>query len=538
MQGESACMRAKQAPQSRDQHITFFLYSIGLWSIIYRYLIIVFFASFPNLNWALPGDLDTSFGGAFGRYFINIFPNEHDGATAITRQPDGKLIMAGTCFSGDLAQFCVVRRNVDGSADSSFGSNAFNIPGAMLFAVSSGIDEPSAIALQPDGKIIIAGTCIAFNIRSFCFLRMTPNGFADPSFGASGRVNQIVGAGDAAVRAVLIQPDGKYVLAGTCFDGTYNTLCAARFLSTGAFDNSFGVQGRRFFPVTADARGFAAALRSDGRILIAGSCNNGGSTCVGRLTASGAVDSSFTQTDEEIPTNGIAIASNGGNDRAGGLALQADGKIVLGGTCPLNNQPAFCATRLDANGFPDNTFGVVGAPDRVVRFSLNTSNAVASTVLLQNDGRIVLTGSCVGTNSDFCILRLNDNGSADQSFGSFGVVKTNVIDAADFGNAALIQPDGKIVVAGQCAESSAPSDAAMCIARYEGGPFSARQCSFDVDGDGVVLGTTDQLILSRMARGAKDASAIGGITFAPHAARKTWDAIRTYLVAQCGSALP
>lgn len=500
--------------------------------------ITLFFSSMPNLNWALPGDLDNTFGGSFGRYYINIFPNQYDGATAIARQPDGKLILAGTCFSGDAAQFCVVRRNADGSQDSSFGSNAFNIPGAMLFGVSSGIDEPSAIALQPDGKIIIAGTCIAFNIRSFCFLRMTPNGFADGSFGASGRINQVVGAGDAAVRAVLIQPDGKYVLAGTCFDGTFNTLCAARFLPNGAFDNSFGNQGRRFFSVTSDARGFAAALRGDGRILIAGSCNNGASMCVGRLTASGNIDGSFAQVDELIPTNGIAIASSGGNDSANSIAIQPDGKIVLGGSCPLNGQSAFCATRLDANGFPDGDFGMLGAPDRIARFSLGTTNAVASAVALQNDGRILLVGSCLGATSDFCLLRLNDNGSADQGFGSFGVVKTNVIDAGDFGYATLIQPDGKIVVAGQCAESFAPTDAAMCIARYEGGPLGARNCSFDIDGDGVVLGTTDQLILSRIARGVNTSAAIGGISLSPNATRNSWAAIRTYLVSQCAMQLP
>lgn len=504
----------------------------------YLYSIILFLATLPQFAWALPGDLDTSFGGAFGRYFINIFSNQHDGATAIARQPDGKLILAGTCFSGDLAQFCVVRRNADGSGDSSFGSNAFNIPGAMLFAVSSGIDEPSAIALQPDGKIVVAGTCIAFNIRSFCFLRMTPNGFADPSFGASGRINQVVGAGDAAVRSLLIQPDGKFVLAGTCFDGDVNTLCAARFLLDGSFDSSFGNQGRRFFTVATDAFGYGAALQPDGRILIAGRCNNGTSMCVGRLTSNGSVDGTFAQINDELPSNGIAIASNGGSDVANSIALQADGKIVLAGACLLNGQSAFCGTRLDNRGFPDATFGVVGAPDRVVRLSLGSTNATASTVLLSSDGRILLVGSCVGATVDFCLLRLNDDGSVDQSFGSFGVVKTNVVDANDFAYAALIQPDGKIVVAGQCSESSAPTDSAMCVARYEGGPFAAKHCSFDIDGDGVVLGTTDLLILSRIARGVKEASAIANLSFAQHAARKTWDSIRSYLVAQCGSTLP
>ncbi len=488
---------------------------------------------------AAPGDLDSTFGGAFGRFYINAFANAPDAARAVARQSDGKLILAGTCLTGAQANFCVARRNADGTADSSFFANNGNTSGIAFIGVSDGQDEASGVVVEPDGKIVVGGTCVAFNIRSFCLLRLLPTGFTDATFGAAnGRVNQIVGAGDASVTAILRQSDGKYVLTGTCFDGDRNTLCAARFLPNGAFDNSFGNQGRRFFSVTSEARGLASALRSDGRILIAGTCNNGASMCVGRLTASGSIDGSFAQTNSEFPSNGIAIASNGGNDAASGIAIQPDGKIVLGGYCPLNSQSAFCATRLDTNGFPDGDFGVLGAADRIARFSLGSSNAVASAVALQNDGRILLVGSCLGATVDFCLLRLNDNGSADQSFGSFGAVKTNVIDANDFGYATLIQPDGKIVVAGQCAESFAPSDTAMCIARYEGGPFGARNCSFDIDGDGAVLATTDQLILMRIARGVNTSAAIGGISFSPNATRNTWPAIRTYSVSQCAMQLP
>jgi uncharacterized delta-60 repeat protein len=511
-------------------------HSIGLFRDISGFSVVLLFSLFAQFNWALPGDLDSTFGGAFGRYFINTESGQFDGATAVAAQRDGKLVIAGTCGSGASADFCILRRNANGSIDNTFGYSLSG--GISRITLTTLADYPAGIVIQRDDKIVIAGTCVRFGVRSFCMTRLLANGQFDVDFGLGGVVNQVVGAGDASVTALLLQPDGKLVVAGSCFDGTFNTLCAARFLPGGAFDNSFGNQGRRFFTVNSNARGYAAALRSDGRILIAGSCNNGTSMCVGQLTASGNIDVSFTQIDEFIPTDGIAIASNGGSDAANGIAIQADQKIVLGGGCPLNSQPAFCATRLDANGFPDNEFGVVGAPDRIVRFNLGTTNAVASAVALQNDGRILLVGACLSANSDFCLLRLNDNGSTDQSFGSVGIVKTNVVDANDFGYATLIQPDGKIVVAGQCSESSAPSDAAMCIARYEGGPFGARNCSFDIDGDGAVLGTTDQLILARIARGVNTSAALGGIVFAPHATRSTWPTIRTYLVAQCGIALP
>jgi uncharacterized delta-60 repeat protein len=491
-----------------------------------RYSLYLLFLSFSPINWALPGDLDNSFGGAFGRYFINVLANAYDGAQAVARQDDGKLVIVGTCGDGTSANFCIVRRNADGSADASFGNPALSMPGLQIIAMTGFADHPSAVLIEPSGHIVVGGTCVAFSVRSFCLLRLTPAGFTDASFGASGRVNQVVGAGDASITALLRQPDGKYVLTGSCFDGDRNTFCAARFLSNGAFDMSFGIQGRRLFPLGSETLGFGATLRSDGSIVIAGSCNAGASMCAGKLTSSGNVDNSFG-------VGGVAIASNGGNDVARAIALQADGKMVLAGRCPLNSQFAFCATRLNDDGSPDGQFGPTGAPDRVVRFSMSASLAEANAVSLQADGRILMVGSCTGATSDFCLLRLNDNGTADEGFGSFGAVKTNVIDAADFGNATLVQPDGKVVVVGQCSDSSAPNDASMCVARYVGGPLGARNCSFDIDGDGAVLGTTDLLILNRISAGMQLRRAVNGIVFSPNATRRTWPDIRAYLRSQC-----
>lgn len=501
----------------------------NLFGRLYRFIsfsLCLLFVSIAHINWAVPGDLDSSFGGPFGRYFINVLSNTFDAAQAVARQNDGKLVIVGACGDGTSANFCIVRRNADGSADTSFGNPSFSMPGLQIIAMTGFADHPSAVLIEPSGHIVVGGTCVAFSVRSFCLLRLTPAGFTDATFGASGRVNQVVGAGDASITALLRQPDGKYVLTGSCFDGDRNTFCAARFLSNGAFDMSFGIQGRRLFPLTSETLGFGATLRSDGSIVIAGSCNAGASMCAGKLTSSGNVDNSFG-------VGGVAIASNGGNDVARSIALQADGKMVLAGRCPLNNQFGFCATRLNDDGSPDSRFGPTGAPDSVVRFSMTSSLAEANAVALQADGRILMVGSCTGTTSDFCLLRLNDNGTADESFGSFGAVKTNVIDAADFGNATLVQPDGKVVVVGQCSDSSAPSDAAMCIARYEGGPSGARSCSFDIDGDGAVLGTTDLLILNRLAAGMQLRRAVNGIVFSPNATRRTWPDIRAYLRSQC-----
>jgi uncharacterized delta-60 repeat protein len=501
-------------------------YAILRWKSKLLFPVIVLFSLFAQISWASPGDLDSTFGGAFGRYFINQQPNEFDAASAVVRQPDGKLIIAGTCGSGASADFCVLRRNVDGSADTAFGY----AQGASRITPSNFADDAVAVALQSNGKIVVAGSCVAFNVRSFCMARLESNGLLDASFGTGGIVNQIVGAGDANPRAMLIQPDGKIVMGGTCFDGTYDTLCAARFLPSGAFDLSFGVQGRRLVPTSTTIRGYALALQPDGKILLAGSSFSSTLMFVARFASNGDIDNSYGLAGYANPASADVP-----NSIARAVALQADGKALIAGYCDVGaNATGFCIARFDANGAIDTTFGSNG----IVKSSIGTAYAMATAIAIQNDGRIVVAGSCVVANYDFCLVRLNDDGRIDTSFGTNGVVKINVIDANDFVYAMLIQPDGKIVVAGQCSESSAPSDAAMCIARYEGGPFSARNCSLDIDGDGVVLGTTDQLILSRIARGLNTSAVVGGITFGPAATRRNWPDIRAQLVAQCGVSLP
>ena len=115
-----------------------------------------------------------------------------------------------------------------------------------------------------------------------------------------------------------------------------------------------------------------------------------------------------------------------------------------------------------------------------------------------------------------------------------GKVVTAVGSSTDTATALALQPDGKIVVAGECSNGSNND---FCLARYEGGPFDSRNCSMDIDGDNRVLATTDMLIGARVALGLTGNAVIGGITFASHATRTTWPAIRDYLVSQCGMSI-
>jgi len=126
-------------------------------------------------------------------------------------------------------------------------------------------------------------------------------------------------------------------------------------------------------------------------------------------------------------------------------------------------------------------------------------------------------------------------GDLDTTFGAgFGMVRTAIGTGIDLGNAIALQPDGKIVVAGECWNGSGWS---FCLARYQGGPFGYRNCTMDIDGDVVVLATTDALLLARTSLGMTGSAVINGISFASHATRKTWPDIRNYLITQCGMTL-
>jgi uncharacterized delta-60 repeat protein len=213
--------------------------------------------------------------------------------------------------------------------------------------------------------------------------------------------------------------------------------------------------------------------------------------------------------------------------------LQPDGKIVIAGFCDTSNYD-FCVVRLNADGSLDPSFdGPLGNGNGKFLMQIGEGNDHANAIVLQPDGKIVLAGYCAnGSTDDFCLARLHTDGTFDSSFdGPNGNGNGKFLLAMGTGDnaatAVALQPDGKIVVAGACS-------ARFCVARLNGGPFGAKNCSFDVDGDGKVLATTDMLIATRVALGITGNAVINGITFAPSAPRQTWPDIRNYLVTQCG----
>lgn len=478
---------------------------------------------------AAPGDFDSTFGSGFGKV-LTPMGSADDQASSVVMQPDGKLVVGGVCY-GTSYRFCVVRYHPDGSIDTSFG-----ISGKVLTVVPDAFASFGGLVLQPDGKIVVGGDCYfqATTSSQFCAARYLSNGTLDPSFNGDGiMVSSISGGTSINVRKVLLQPGGEIILAATCgVSSTQFYFCMMRLTPDGAFDNTFAGGGIVITQIYSRDYLADATTQTDGKLVLAGRCQLGTNGpyhfCAARYLANGQIDNSFS-------TDGVVAnpVGNGlGDDDVRSVMAQRDGRIILGGRCRLNtgSQHQFCILRYLADGTVDTSIGSIG-----LIFNMGTVSSTVTNLLLQADGKVVMLGSCTSgvspnTTNDMCMARMHADGQLDWSFGSNGKRIASLVSGDDSPQGGLMQPDGKIVAVGNC---DGASNDDFCIARFEGGPFTAQACSMDIDGDNRVTATVDSLIHARIALGIRGAAVISGIGFPANATRTTWNNIRDFLVTQC-----
>ncbi len=529
----------------------------GRFTLIFATLIAVFLSNVAAaIPLQVPGNFDLLFAGGLGKIANLAITNSNDHANAVAVQPDGKIVMAGSCNNGGLNDFCVVRLNSDGSLDASFTGPSGLASGKFMMPMGQGDDIASAIAIQPDSKIILVGACQNGVNYDFCVTRLNPNGSRDSSFGGPGGAGNglfllPMGFNDDWAVAVAVQPDGKILLGGYCYNMSGNDFCAARLNTNGTLDSTFagpdGIgNGKFLLPVgTKDDHVQAMTLQSDGRILLAGNCSDSGNIsqfCAVRLNSNGTLDTNFNGPGA-VPGNGKFLLTMGGfANVATAVMVQPDGNILLTGYCGVALlNPDFCAARLfSANGALDPSFsGPGGSGDGRFTFPIGVAQDLALGAALQPDGKLVLAGSCVQSGFKyFCVARLNGDGSLDSTFdgpngAGNGKIFLSIGSSNDLATSTVIQPDGKIVVAGYCSNTGTDK---FCIARLSGGPYGYKSCTMDIDGDGKVLPTTDALMLTRVALGVTGNSVVAGAV-GVGAARTNWAQIRDYLVVQCGMSL-
>lgn len=396
-----------------------------------------------------PGDLDPTFDGD-GKLLTSFSSNSSDAARALVLQPDGKVVAAGTSSRTNDSSFALARYNADGSLDASFNGDGKLTTGFGQYA------RARALVLQPDNKILVAGSSNQANsaVADFALARYNPNGSLDTAFGGDGKVTTDFNSSHDEAFALILQPDGKLVVAGL----SDRNFALARYNSNGSLDSAFDGDGK----VTTDFNNnsldtaYALALQTDDKIVVAG---NGGNEdfALARYNPNGSLDTAFDG-DGKLTTDFFGMAGT-----AQALALQPDGRIIAVGFTYALGQDQFALARYNPNGSLDPFFGFEGKV--ITQFSFGHSD-IATAVALQPNSKIVVAGaSDSGTTLfDMALVRYYFNGSLDPTFNGDGMLTTDFDNGSNDGAEALaLQPDGKIIVAGF---SGSEAESNFALARY------------------------------------------------------------------------
>ena len=277
------------------------------------------------------GSVDYGFGGS-GKVTTD-FSGNHDYGYGVAIQSDGKIVVSGYILNGSYYDFALARYNTNGSLDTSFDGDT-SMPGypgngKVTTAVVSEDDYGHGVAIQSDGKIVVAGYSDNGSNYDFTVVRYNGlDGSLDTSFDGDGIATTTVGIGGDYGISVAIQTDGKIVEAGYSDNGPNPDFAVVRFNTDGSLDSSFGTGGKVMTAIgSGNDSGFSVAIQSDGKIVEAGFSSgvSGADFAVVRYNTDGSLDNSFSG-DGLVTT-----AVSGNNDGAGSVAIQNDGKIVAAG---------------------------------------------------------------------------------------------------------------------------------------------------------------------------------------------------------------
>lgn len=404
---------------------------------------------------AAPGSLDTTF-GATG--VIRIDTGElYESGNAMALQSDGKIVLAGS------VAFTAIRCNADGTLDTSF-----NGTGISSHSPSGG-GVAAALAIQSDGKMVMAGG----GYDSFSVMRLLANGSLDTSFNGTGSVTKFFASGLMTCEGCAVQSDGKIVIVGFSRLSPTGQFMIIRYNVDGTPDTTFsgdGVLDSRLSSGRVDEV-HAVTIQSDGKILVAGSSGARGipaskDMLVARYNADGTPDTTWGGA-------GWVLTGIAWDDVAYSVKVLSDGRVLVGGQSNADYALSprggrFAAVRHNSDGSLDTSFNGTGWAE----VDFESSSDCGFSAVEQINGRIVIAGVWNHDLSDgmLAVTRLNHDGTLDNTFGNLGRVTTSLGGTYHpTGFKAAVQFDGKILVAGTAKSPVNGFDFVMV--RYEGDPF-------------------------------------------------------------------
>lgn len=388
---------------------------------------------------AQTGKIDSSFGRR-GFVLTKIEKQRDDIAQAIGLTSNQKIVVTGNSYNIiGYSDVGIVRYNQNGTADKTFGNNGkLTVKDAFC----------NKIAIQKDGKIVMAGDVAVGSQLAFKVWRFTANGNIDSSFGTNGTTVLLPPNGYAICYSVALQPDGKIVVGG--YDGSfYASLFVFRLTKNGKLDNTFN--GTGYNAVTQSRRNLEChklLIQPDGKIVAAGALDTILYTAffryyylVVRFNINGTLDSSFGR-------GGIVRESANSNDGAYSAGLLNNGNIVISGYSEISGVTKQSALCLNSNGSVNTSFGINGYQ----YINYFGSPSFGESVAIQTNGKILLAGNVTnGVYRSIGLARLNPNGSMDATFGNNGRDTFFSVSSASASvgvNEMILQADGKILTTG------------------------------------------------------------------------------------------
>lgn len=411
-------------------------------------LAVVLSLLFFTIAFASSGDLDTTF-SSDGLETTHFGPPKFtEYANALAIQSDGGIVVVGGRYNPAnphtaSRNFALARYSPDGTLDTSF-----NGTGKLLenFGAEEGAYD---VAIQSNERIVVVGYRLGTE-TDLAVARYKKDGTLDTTFGTTGKFIIRDGVGvDNYGQAVAIQSDGKIVIAGVRGSGTSTDFAVYRLNTDGSLDTTFSGDGRLAIDFGAADAATVVALQSDGKIVVSG---YSGTTlafdfAVARLSTDGNLDTTFSGDGKET-------TDFSGDELGNGLAIQADGKIVMSGyKCPLASPCDAVLARYNTDGSLDTSFNSNGK--QTIDDGSGVDNG-ALDVVVQSDGKIVVPGFSTNSSNDrdFVIYRLNTDGSLDTTFGTNGKVMIDFgLDQGEDASEIAIDEDGNYVLAGSTYDS-------------------------------------------------------------------------------------
>jgi uncharacterized delta-60 repeat protein len=404
------------------------------------------------------GTLDPSFGGGDGIAKFDLPGYYSVEARGVAVQPDGKTVLAGKADSPSGLQAAVFRLNVDGTLDTSFSAD-----GVATVAIDGQNAQFYDTALQSDGKIVASGSVGWGSNFMVLVARFDANGTLDTTFDGDGMVTTDLTPRDENGFSMALQTDGKIVVCGNILSDSTDGFLFLRYTTTGALDPTFSLDGiQKYNSGGSGSLGRSVAIQPDGKIVGAGYGPSAGSGARGimlvRLNEDGTFDTSFDG-------DGIVTTLFPGTDFSEGydVAILPDGRLTAVGNGAVNSMGQAVIARYLSTGELDNSFDQDGR--KVFEFSPDSQGSTLTTVTADHTGRIVAAGYTAFP-SDGLLMRFNEDGSLDAGFGvgnfllAPGIVFTNAGGSEEIYDM-NIQPDGRIVTVGR-------SDGSVVAIRYQG----------------------------------------------------------------------